>query len=101
MMEAAPAAAFEVIEPDLLLQFTVISLDSPAQFGQSDQGVQARLLGQRGQPVFGRSLFAIRPLDQQPLLGPGFVAGIVPVCRPNPARGKARLQLASAALAPS
>ena len=35
MMEAAPAAAFVVTEPDLLLEFLIVALDAPAQLARS------------------------------------------------------------------
>ena len=84
-MEAAPAAAFEVTEPDLLLELTVIALDPPAQLGQTDQIRQGRRLGQRGQPVFGRSLFGVRPFNQEPLLATAF-RGSVWCTRRGPVR---------------
>ena len=37
MMEATPAAPFIVAEPDLLLEFLIVALDAPAQFGGIDQ----------------------------------------------------------------
>ena len=36
-MKPAPAAALEVIKPELLLELLVIALDPPAQLGQPDQ----------------------------------------------------------------
>ena len=37
MMEAAPATALEVTEPDLLLELLIIAFDAPAQFGDVDE----------------------------------------------------------------
>ena len=37
MMEATPATALEVPEPKFLLKFLIVTLDPPAQLGQSDQ----------------------------------------------------------------
>jgi hypothetical protein len=37
VMKASPAAAFEVIEPDFLLEFLVIAFDAPAELRQSDE----------------------------------------------------------------
>src|SRR3954471_7613480 len=68
MVEAAPAAALEVAQADLLLQLAIPTLDPPAVLGGADQ------LGQRGaggpgqQPLAGRIARAGRPLDQQHLL---------------------------------
>ena len=33
MVEAAPPATFEMSEPDLLLEFLIVTFDAPAQFG--------------------------------------------------------------------
>jgi hypothetical protein len=32
-MEAAPSAAFEMTEPNLLLKFLIVAFDAPAQLG--------------------------------------------------------------------
>src|SRR5713101_8286486 len=56
------------IRSDLLLELLIVALDAPAQFGEIDQLAEADLLRQGREPVFGRFLFALRPLDQQPLL---------------------------------
>ena len=37
MVEAAPAAPFEVAQPDLLFELLIVALDAPAQFGEIDQ----------------------------------------------------------------
>src|SRR3989442_313555 len=37
MVEATPSASFIVPEPDLLLEFLIVALDPPAQFGDVDQ----------------------------------------------------------------
>src|ERR1700678_59409 len=67
MVEAAPPAPFVVPKPDLLLEFLIVALDAPAQFGQIDELREADVLWQRGEPVFGWLCFALRPFDQQPL----------------------------------
>ena len=41
MMEAAPAAPFEVPEPDLLLELQIVALDAPAQLGKVDELAEA------------------------------------------------------------
>src|SRR6266849_6304216 len=68
MMEAAPSAPFIVSKPDLLLEFLIVPLDTPAQLGKVDEPAEADVRRQRREPVFGRLGFAIGPLDQQPLL---------------------------------
>ena len=46
MVEAAPAAALVVPEPDFLLEILVVPLDPPAQLSQVDHLLEADLLGQ-------------------------------------------------------
>src|ERR1700722_17726229 len=67
MMEAAPATPFVVTEPDLLLELLIVALDAPAQLGKINQLLEADVLRQCGEPVFGRLCFALWPFDQQPL----------------------------------
>src|SRR5258707_2909292 len=47
MMEAAPPAPFIVSEPDLLLEFLIVSLDMPAQLGKVDELAEAEIRRQR------------------------------------------------------
>ena len=54
MVKAAPSASLVVTEPDLLLEFLIVSFDAPAQLGKIDELVEADLRRQRRQPVFGR-----------------------------------------------
>jgi hypothetical protein len=37
MMQAAPAAALGMVEPDFLLEVLVVALDTPAHFGDIDE----------------------------------------------------------------
>ena len=46
-MEAAPAASFVVIEPDLLLELLIIALDPPAQLGKIHKPAEGDVLGKR------------------------------------------------------
>ena len=46
-MKAAPSAAFEVSESDLLLELLIIALDAPAQFCRIDQFGKGDVLGKR------------------------------------------------------
>jgi len=41
VVEAAPSAAFEMPEPDLLFEILVVAVDAPAQFGEVDQTPQS------------------------------------------------------------
>ena len=43
MMEAAPGTALKVVEPQLLLEFLKVALNSPAQLGNSDQFLNSTL----------------------------------------------------------
>src|ERR1700736_355444 len=74
MVEAAPSAAFVVAQSNFLLQFEVITLDSPAELGMIDHAFEADVDGHRGEPVVIRFGCALWPVDQQPLhlggLGP-------------------------------
>src|SRR5712692_4632376 len=69
VMEAAPAAPLEVIQPQLVLEFLVVALDSPPQLGQADEVGERDGLRQRGQPVLRRLGGAVGPLDEEPFLG--------------------------------
>jgi hypothetical protein len=67
VVEASPSSAFEMPEPDLLLEFLVVTLDAPAQLGELDQSRKGDVFGEGREPIFGRFVFPLRPLDQQPL----------------------------------
>jgi hypothetical protein len=41
MMEAAPSAPLEMPEPDLLLEFLVVALGTPAQLGGTRERVRS------------------------------------------------------------
>src|ERR1700726_2538497 len=69
MVEAAPAASLKMPEPDLLLEFLIIALDTPAQLGGIDQIAERDAFRKCREPVFGWFILALGPLDQQPLLG--------------------------------
>ena len=100
MVEATPSAAFVVAQSNFLLQFEVITLDSPAELGMIDHAFEADVDGHRGEPVVIRFGCALWPLDQQPLHLGGFgPAGIV-VRRADPPPGKPRSQRRIAAVSP-
>src|SRR6266699_2451390 len=69
MMEPTPAAPFEVIQPQLVLEFLVVALDPPPQLSQADESGERDGLRQRRQPVLRRRRFAARPLDEEPFRG--------------------------------
>src|SRR4051794_25827351 len=90
MVEAAPAAALVVPEPDFLLEILVVPLDPPAQLSQVDHLLEADLLGQGRQAVLrrpgspsGHSISSHSSSRAQPGVG---VRGAHP--GPGKARGK-------------
>src|SRR5215212_11294445 len=100
MVEAAPATALEVAEPQLLLELLEVALDPPAQLGRGDELLDRGRLGQGREPVLARLLLAHGPLDQKPLLRPRLGPVGVAVRRANPNGGESRVQLARGALPP-
>src|ERR1700682_2619795 len=79
MMEAAPSAPFKMPQPALLLEPPVSALDTPAQLGGIDQIAERDVFRKCREPVFGRLILALGPLDQQPLLG-WLLASLVTGC---------------------
>jgi hypothetical protein len=67
VVKASPASAFEVIQPDFLLEFLVVAFDAPAQFSESDELFTWRVGRQSGEPGLGGRRLTARPLDNQPL----------------------------------
>ncbi|PPT88468.1 hypothetical protein XthCFBP4691_14205 [Xanthomonas theicola] len=66
MVEAAPTAAFVVIQAELLLQILIIAFDRPAGLDRIRQCLARRACRQIGQDVSGRLDFSFGPFDQQP-----------------------------------
>jgi len=64
MMEAAPSSTFKMPETDFLLEFLVVALNAPTQFGEVNQTLEGDVRGKRRQPVFCRLVLAFGPLDQ-------------------------------------
>ena len=67
VVETAPSSTFEMREPQFALEFLVVALDPPAQFGDVDEFGERRVLRQGREPIFGRRRLALRPFDEQPL----------------------------------
>src|ERR1035441_10110506 len=67
VVEAAPSSPFEMSQPDLLLEFLIVALDAPAQLGDVDQLAEGDVFRKGREPVFGRLVLALRPLDQATL----------------------------------
>src|ERR1700757_942689 len=68
MMKATPASPFKVTETNLLLEFLIVTLDTPAQLRGVDKVAERNVLRKRGEPIFAGLILAFRPLDQQPFL---------------------------------
>src|SRR3954454_23397812 len=100
MVEAAPAAALEVPEPQFLLEFLVVAFDAPPELGKFDQALEADVLRQRREPVFGRLLLSFRPLDQEPFLWARFAQPVIAMSGSHPHACKARGEPTGCALAP-
>src|SRR5690349_21871206 len=100
MMEAAPVAALEVAKAKLLLELLIVPLDPPARLGDPHEALERGAPREVGEPVLGRLGVAVGPLDQQPLLRPGFRALCVAMRRAHPHGREARAQVAVRALAP-
>src|SRR3989442_11061167 len=66
VMKATPPAPLEVIEPQLILEFLIIALDAPAQFGEAHELGDRRRRRQSREPILRGLGGAARPLDQQP-----------------------------------
>src|SRR5258707_697155 len=99
MMKATPAASFIVPEPDFLLELLIIALDAPAQLGGIDQIAECDAARQSREPVLGRLLLALGPLDQQPFFG-RFAGSFMARCNVNTQPRKPRGQPFIAALPP-
>src|SRR5260370_40687775 len=99
-MEAAPAAALEMSEPDLLLEFLIVALDAPAQLGKVHQAMEGDAFGKGREPVFGRFLLAFGPLDQQPFFRSALAALEITPRNANAHPSKARRQRLGGAFAP-
>ena len=100
MVEAAPAAAFVMTEADLLPEVLIVALDPPTQLGLIDQLLKADIGRPGAEPVVVRFGFALRPFDQQPLVGRGLAVLVCCVCGPHTQSDKARRQRCVAALPP-
>jgi hypothetical protein len=100
VMEAAPSAAFEMPEPDLLLEFLIVALDAPARLGKIHQAIEGDVGGKGREPIFGWLLLPFGPLDQQPFFGSALGAPVVRLRHTNPHARKARGQALVRGFAP-
>src|ERR1700704_4712364 len=100
MMKPPPAAAFEVVQPELILEFLIVAFNPPAQLGEADELGDRDRRGQGREPVLRGRVFAPGPFDQQPLVGSGRRAPLVTMSGPHAEAREARAQRPARALAP-
>src|SRR5260370_4352406 len=77
MVKATPSPTFKMPETDFLLELMIVALNAPTQLGEVDQTVEGDVLGKRRQPVLGRLVLVLGPLDQQPFFRARLVAPLV------------------------
>ena len=77
------------MNPPFLLEFLIVALDPPAQFGSFHEGREGCIRRQGREPVFGRRAFVLRPFDEQPFFGIGVRTPVVAMRGPNPHGGEA------------
>src|SRR6266536_5940161 len=95
VIEAAPAAALEMVEPELVLELLIVALDAPAQLGEADEVGERRRLRQRRQPILRGLCVGPWPLDQQPLLRPGLRSLLIAMGGPHAQPREARAHRAA------
>ena len=66
-MEAWPATALIMPEPDFLLEVLVIALDAPAHLGKIDEISKGSALIKRREPILCGLFLPPRPFDQKGL----------------------------------
>src|SRR5580704_12046742 len=76
VVKASPASSFIVIEPELLLEFLIVALDPPAQFGRFHERRGGSIRRQGREPVFGRRARP-GPFDEEPFFGIGVRTPVV------------------------
>src|SRR3954449_13571493 len=101
MVEAAPAAALEVPEPEFLLELLVVAFDAPPELGEFDQAREADILRQGREPVLGGLLLAFRPLDHEPFLRAQLIPPVIAMSGSHPHPCEARGEPIGDALAPT
>src|SRR3954447_15905875 len=100
MVEAAPAAALVVPEPQFLLELLVVAFDAPPELGEFNQARETNVLRQGREPVFGGLPLAFRPLDQEPFLRARFAQPVIAMSGSHPHPCEARGEPVGYALAP-
>src|SRR5882672_9901851 len=83
VMKAPPAAPLEMIEPELILEFLIIALDAPAEFGEAHEVGEGRRRRQRRAPMLPGLRVTARPLKQQPLFWPRLRPPLIAMSGPH------------------
>jgi len=98
VIEAAPAAALELGQADLLLEFTIVLLDPVAALDVPDEVLERRVGRQRTEPE-APVLGSLGVLNDQPFLG---IEVVTALSRSdlNPARREPPAQLSGRSFAP-
>src|SRR6516165_835086 len=91
-MKASPASTLIVIEAKFLLEFLIVALDPPAEFGRLHEPRDGCILRQGREPVFGWRVFVLGPFDEQPFFCVGLRAPVILVGRPDAQAGEAGVE---------
>src|SRR5215210_2178175 len=100
VVEAAPATPLIVPEPEFLLELLVVAFDAPPELGEFNHALEANVLRQGREPVFGGLLLSLGPLDQEPFLRAQFAQPVIAMSGSHPYPRKARGEPIGCALAP-
>src|ERR1700675_4954636 len=100
MMEAAPAAPFEMVEPELIFELLIITLDPPTQLCDANEISEGRRCRQGREPILRGLRGVSRPLDQHPLLRPGLRALLIAMGGSHAQTREARAHRAARPFAP-
>src|SRR5215210_5840458 len=90
VVEAAPATPLIVPEPEFLLELLVVAFDAPPELGEFNHALEANVLRQGREPVFGGLLLSLRPLDQEPFLRAQLAQPVIAMSGSHPHSCKAR-----------
>src|SRR5215210_4216109 len=100
VVEAAPAAALVVPKPEFLLELLIVAFDAPPELGKFDHPLEANVVRQGREPVFGGLLLSFRPLDQEPFLRARLIQPVIAMSGSHPHSCEARGESIGDALAP-
>jgi hypothetical protein len=100
VMEPSPAPSLKVIETKLLLEFLVVPVNPPSEFGQIHHPFEVNRFGKVGHPVLGWLLLSFGPLDEEPLFRGKLSPVVVSVGLPDPKSCKAGGEFLMGALSP-